>query len=291
MTDDPAAAAIRAQLERVDVALKAAATPAQAGTARERATVAIEDGRDLLDDVADDALRAELAGQLTRRAADLDAIVLADLLVATPGVTRAPTRGVDPARVPPGQHLTPGWPVLHVGRVPADPDPRRWTLTVTGKVATRTVLRVPELAEVCEVVDEVSDFHCVTRWSRLDNRFTGVRLRDLLALADPHPEATHLLASGHPAYSADLDLGAVWEAERVAAGSGEVLVAWAHDGAPLDVAHGGPLRLVVPSRYGWKAVKWLTEVRLLDRDVPGYWEERGYHHHADPVREQRFAAG
>ena len=287
--DDPAVAAIHAQLVRIDEALKAASTPARTGAARERAAVAVDAGRSRLDEVVDEAERDRLAVQLTRRAADLDALVLQGLLVETPGVARAPTRDVDPARIPPGQHLTPGWPVLHVGRPPTDPDPRGWTLTLTGQVERRTVLRVPELAEACEVVDEVSDLHCVTRWSRLDNRFTGVRLRDLLALAGPRPQATHLLASGHPAYSADLDLDAVWEPEPVAAGSSEVLVAWAHDGSPLDVAHGGPLRLVVPSRYGWKAVKWLTEVRLLDRDVPGYWEERGYHHHADPTREQRFA--
>ena len=279
---------IRARLVAVDEALKAAATPAQAGAARERAAVAIEEGRDLLDEVTDPQQRADLAGQLTRRAGDLDALVLDEMLRPTPGVARAPTRGVAPERVPPGQHLTPGWPVLHVGRVPEDADPDRWTLTLTGRVRHRTVLSVPELAEAVPVVEERSDLHCVTRWTRLDNRFTGVRLVDLLRLAEPRPEATHLLASGRPAYSADLDLACVTDPEPVPAGSSQVLVAWAHDGVPLDVAHGGPLRLVVPSRYGWKSVKWLTEIRLTERDVPGYWEERGYHAVADPWREQRF---
>ena len=86
--------------------------------------------------------------------------------------------------------------------------------------------------------------------------------------------------SSHPAYAANLPLSALME--------DDVLFAWAVDGAPLSAAHGGPLRLVVPSRYGWKSVKWAFEVRLVDRDVPGYWEERGYHDNADPWQEQRF---
>jgi DMSO/TMAO reductase YedYZ molybdopterin-dependent catalytic subunit len=85
---------------------------------------------------------------------------------------------------------------------------------------------------------------------------------------------------GAEAYSANLDLPAVL--------GDDVLLAWEHDGRPLPAEHGGPLRLVVPQRYGWKSVKWVSELRLVPRDVPGYWEERGYHDVGDPWREQRF---
>ena len=241
-----------------------------------------------LPEVEDPDVRRDLAAHLARRAGDLDRAALRDVLGPSPDVRRAPTRDVDAARVPPGQHLTAGWPVLHVGGAPTAADPERWTVTVTGRVHRRTVLTVAELRDRLPVRTTSADLHCVTGWSRLDNRWEGVLLRDVLDLAGPRDEATHLVASGHRAYSTDLDLDVVRREPSVPWGSGEVLVAWDHDGVPLPVAHGGPLRLVVPSRYGWKSVKWLTELRLTDRDVPGYWEERGYHHVADPFREQRY---
>lgn len=277
---DPAAT-IRGLLHRADDAAKAAPNlPAPEG-ARERITRLLDVARAELPSVVDDDVRLDLAAQVARRFADLDRDALQEVLGPTPGVRRAPTgEAVDPARVPPGQHLTAGWPVLHVGGAPSDVDPGTWQVAVTGRVRTRTVLTAAELRDQLPVVRTTADLHCVTGWSRLDNDWEGVRLADLIELAVPRPEATHLVASGHPAYSANLDLAV--------ATAPDVLVAWAHDGAPLDRVHGGPVRLVVPARYGWKSVKWLTEVRLLDRDVRGYWEERGYHDVADPWTEQRF---
>ena len=229
----------------------------------------------------DDAhVQLDLAEQVARRMGDLDREEVEAMTGPTPGVAPAPTSVEDPTRVPPGQHLTAGWPVLHVGTAPEVDDEGDWSLVVTGRVRDRVRLRVRDLHERLPTVTDTSDFHCVTGWSRLDNTWTGVRAADVLALAGPRPEATHLVASGYPAYSADLDLEAV-RAE-------DVLLAWAHDGRPLARAHGGPLRLVVPARYGWKSVKWVFELRLTERDVPGYWEERGYHRVADPWREQRF---
>jgi DMSO/TMAO reductase YedYZ molybdopterin-dependent catalytic subunit len=280
---DPATT-IRDLLRRADDLAKAAPNLRVPEGARERVTRVLDDARHRLPQVDDEAERLDLAGQLARRFADLDRAALTEVLGPSPGVRRAPTHiggeGIAPSRVPPGQHLTAGWPVLHVGAAPSDVDPSTWRVTVTGRVHRRIVLRVTELRDRLPTVRTTQDLHCVTGWSRLDNDWEGVRLRDLLALAEPRAEASHLVASGHPAYSANLDLAA--------ATSPEVLVAWAHDGAPLDRAHGGPVRLVVPARYGWKSVKWLTELRLLDRDVRGYWEERGYHDVADPWREERF---
>ncbi len=289
-TDDPAATAVRSLLQRVDGAAKAAPNLTVPEGARERIARLLAEAREVLLAVDDTDVQLDLAAQVARRAADLDRAALDEVLGPSPGVRPAPTRvrtgvddvagAVDPARVPPGQRLTAGWPVLHVGSLPRDTDADGWSIVVTGKVRSRTRFEVAELTERLPVVGVTSDLHCVTGWSRLDNDWEGVRLADLLALAEPHADATHLLASGHPAYSANLDLAA--------ANAPDVLVAWAHDGAPLDPVHGGPARLVVPARYGWKSVKWLTELRLLDRDVRGYWEERGYHDVADPWTEQRF---
>ncbi|MTV27551.1 sulfite oxidase-like oxidoreductase [Nitriliruptoraceae bacterium ZYF776] len=197
---------------------------------------------------------------------------------ASDGVAAAPTSGVDPARVPPGQHLTAGFPVLHVGRAP-HLAPEDLHLTVTGLVTARRRLTWDELHEL-PVRTVTRDFHCVTGWSRLDNTWTGIRVADLLDHVGVRPEATHAVVSGHPAYSTNLSL------EHLRAE--DVLLATHHDHAPLSAEHGGPLRLVVPALYGWKSVKWVTEIRLLDRDVRGYWEERGYHDLGDPWREQRF---
>jgi DMSO/TMAO reductase YedYZ molybdopterin-dependent catalytic subunit len=266
-------------LHRVDEVRKAGPTRPDPAVARGQARELLARARDLLDDVADTDRQLDLAEQVARRAGDLDDEEIDTVLGPTPGVAEAPTRVADPARVPPGQRLTAGWPVLHVGRAPSVADPEQWRLVVTGRVRHRLVLRLAELRAL-PVVTATSDLHCVTGWSRLDNTWTGVRVADLLERAVPRPEATHAVVSGYPAYGANLDLAAL--------ARDDVLLAWAHDGTPLDPEHGGPLRLVVPARYGWKSVKWVDEIRLTDRDVPGYWEVRGYHDVADPWREQRF---
>ncbi len=268
---------IRALIERADTVTKTAASRADPAAGRAQAEALLSQARDLLSDIADEDARLDLAAGIARRMADLDA---ADegWRVPTPGVARAPTSVDDPGRVPPGQHLTPGWPVLHVGSMPSA-EPARWRFVVTGLVEQRIALAWDELRALPSVT-VTSDFHCVTGWSRLDNTWEGVRVSTLLERAGVRPQATHAIVTGHPAYSANLPLD-VLRADNV-------LLAWSHDGAPLPPAHGGPLRLLVPARYGWKSVKWAFELRLIPRDVPGYWEERGYHNTADPWREQRF---
>ncbi len=269
---------IQRLLRRVDEVRKAAPGRADADVVHEQLMGLLTRARGLLDGLRDDDRRRDLAAAIARRMADLDREEIATMLGPTPDAVPAPTRVDDPSRVPPGQHLTAGFPVLHVGTAP------RWgradvRLVVTGRVERRVVLGFDDLRAL-PVQDLVRDFHCVTSWSRLDNRWTGVRVRDVLDLAGPQPEASHAIVSGHPAYSANLPLAHLR--------ADDALLAWAHDGAALDPEHGGPVRLVVPALYGWKSVKWVTELRLLERDVPGYWEERGYHLLGDPWREQRF---
>lgn len=275
----PAATArIARLLTRADEVRKAAPVRKDAEVVRGQLAELLAEARHLLDDVADEHLRLELAGGIARRVADLDREALDAMLVASPDVARAPTTVDDPTRVPAGQHLTAGWPVLHVGRTPtwARDDVR---VVVTGLVDRRTVFGFADL-QALPVQEVVADFHCVTTWSRLDNAWTGVRVRDVLAPAGVRSTATHAVVTGAPAYSTNLLLDDLLR--------DDVLLAWAHDGRALDDVHGGPLRLVVPARYGWKSVKWVTEIRLLDRDVRGYWEERGYHDRGDPWREERF---
>lgn len=273
---------VRALFVRADEIAKAAPSARDPAAVRDRARDVLVRARDLVDDLRDrDGDRddlVEFALLVSRRMLDLDGADLAATTVPTEGMRRAPTTVDDPGRRPPNQHLTPGFPVLHVGSPPRDVDP--WMLTVAGRVTTRMRWSLADLRADPAATTATSDFHCVTGWSRLDNDWTGIPVAALLDRVESRPEATHVLVNGHPAYSANLSVEAV-------RASG-VLLAWAHDGVDLSVAHGGPLRLVVPQRYGWKSVKWVTEVRLVDRDVPGYWEERGYHMHADPWREQRL---
>jgi len=273
-----AAVTIARLLRRADEVRKAAPSRTDVARAREQIVGVLTDARSHLDAIEDEELRLELAGAIARRVADLDHEEVATLLGPSPDVEVAPTHVDEPGRVPPGQHLTAGFPVLHVGRAPD------WTreevrITVTGLVERRLVLGFDELVAL-GAREVTRDFHCVTTWSRLDNTWTGVPVADLLDEAGIRADATHAIVAGHAAYSTNLALD-----DLLAPG---VLLAWAHDGRELPRAHGGPVRLVVPHLYGWKSVKWVTELRLVGRNVPGYWEERGYHDLGDPWREQRF---
>lgn len=188
-------------------------------------------------------------------------------------------RADEAARVPPGQHLTRGWPILHAEGIPPF-DPAAWRFRVTGAVEHPTEWGWEEFRAL-PAVTVTSDIHCVTGWSKLDNTWEGVSFREVLDRAVPSTTATHALTEAPSAYTANLPLDALLD--------DDVLFAWSHDGTPLPPEHGGPLRLVVPKRYFWKSVKWAVGVRVLDRDVHGYWEERGYHNDADPWGEQRYA--
>jgi DMSO/TMAO reductase YedYZ molybdopterin-dependent catalytic subunit len=183
------------------------------------------------------------------------------------------------ARVPPGQHLTRGWPVLHAEGIPPF-DPATWRFRVTGEVERSLDLGWDELRALPSVT-LTSDVHCVTGWTKLDNAWEGVAFREIADRAGPTAAATHVLVEAPSGYTANLPLEVVLD--------DDVLFAWSHDGAPLPPEHGGPLRLVVPKRYFWKSVKWAVGLRFLDRDVRGYWEERGYHNNAEPWAEERYA--
>lgn len=185
--------------------------------------------------------------------------------------------GVERTRIPPGQGVTKGWPLLHVGEVPTTPR-ARWTLTLKGAVARPRTLGWDELMDLPQV-RVTRDFHCVTGWSTLDNVWEGVTLATLAELAGMGPEARFVRLADPQGYDTTVPL---------ALALAEGLLAHRHDGAELAPEHGGPLRAVVPSLYAWKSCKWVVEVEFLTRERYGFWELRGYHNGADPWREERL---
>jgi DMSO/TMAO reductase YedYZ molybdopterin-dependent catalytic subunit len=204
-------------------------------------------------------------------------VKLTSSLFGERGRRRAVKLGIDPERLPPGQSPTVKWPVLTVGPTP-EVDVDRWSLAFYGEVEEPYAVRWDELSSL-DRVEQTSDLHCVTRWSRFDTRLQGVRVGPLLDRARPRPGATHALIHAYGGYSTNLPLEALLE--------DDVLIATHADGAPLEVSHGGPARLVVPSRYLWKSAKWVQSIELLDHDEPGFWERNGYHNDGDPWTEQR----
>ena len=191
-------------------------------------------------------------------------------------------RGIDPARLPPGQYSTERFPVLHVGDVPTyAPDRSDWSLSVGGLVAAPRTFSWSELVTL-PATDVVTDIHCVTKWSKFDTRWRGVRFRDLLeACGGARPTATHVLETAEHGYTTNVPLPDLL--------GDDVLVAYEHGGAPIEPDHGGPVRLVVPHLYFWKSAKWLRGIELLDHDELGFWERNGYHPYGDPFREQRYS--
>jgi DMSO/TMAO reductase YedYZ molybdopterin-dependent catalytic subunit len=182
-------------------------------------------------------------------------------------------------RLPPGQHLVKNWPVLDLGQQPAI-SIDTWRLEVRGLVDAQLTLKWSEF-QALEQSRKVSDIHCVTTWSRYDNEWKGVSARDLLDLAMPKPEATHVMLTSYDGYTTNLPL------EDFA--SEDAILATHWQGVPITREHGGPMRLVVPHLYFWKSAKWLRRIELMAGDRPGFWEQNGYHMYADPWREQRYS--
>ncbi|MGB0111902.1 MAG: molybdopterin-dependent oxidoreductase [Ilumatobacteraceae bacterium] len=193
-------------------------------------------------------------------------------------------RGVDPARLPPGQYVTDRFPVLHLGPVPVMETPdglAEWRLDIGGDAVEHPRMFTWEQFLALPATDVTVDIHCVTKWSKFDVHWRGVALDDVLAGAGVTDGAATLLACGEHDYSANLS----WTEIR----ANTCLLAYEVNGSPLEPEHGFPLRLVVPHLYFWKSVKWLRRLELWrDPDVLGFWERNGYHEHGDPFREQRY---
>lgn len=187
-------------------------------------------------------------------------------------------KGIDLARVPPGQYVTDRFPVLHAGVVP-EIDTATWDFTIGGLVDRPQTFDLDGFRGL-PAREITADIHCVTKWTKLDTRWEGVPVSSLLEMAGPQPAASHVVIRAEHGFTANLPL------EDFARDGN--LFAWRFDGADIELDHGWPVRLVVPHLYFWKSVKWVRGFDLLDHDEPGFWERNGYHMYGDPFREQRY---
>jgi hypothetical protein len=179
-------------------------------------------------------------------------------------------------RLPPGQY--PLERLRPMGGTAGDPSPGAFALQVHGAVEEPYRLDFAQLLALPQT-EEVCDVHCVTKWSVLGARWTGVRVSELAARARPRPDARYVIFEAAAGYTANVELAEAMKPN--------VLVAHRHEGRPLSRPNGPPVRALVPDRYFWKSAKWLTGIRFSTHDEPGYWETRGYHNHADPWLEER----
>ena len=210
--------------------------------------------------------------------ADWAKMIEAKIRIAKQG--NKPSKPSATTRLPPRQKVVTDFPVLDLDILPPVAE-TSWKLRLHGLVEQEFTLDWAALRALPQVT-RVSDFHCVTRWSQLDMNWEGVPAREVIMLARPLPETHYVTLHGADAYTTNLPLEALLD--------DDVLIAHSVMGKPLAAEHGGPVRLVVPARYGWKSAKWLTGIEFHAEDRPGFWEVRGYHNEADPWKEQRFAS-
>jgi DMSO/TMAO reductase YedYZ molybdopterin-dependent catalytic subunit len=187
--------------------------------------------------------------------------------------------GENARRVPPGQTLVDKLPVLTYGPAPRV-DLRTWDLELAGEVAAPVRFTHAQWIALPRIV-QTADFHCVTTWSRLDNRWEGVSTNELVKHVTLKPAARFAIVHCDGGYTTNLPL-----AEFLA---DDVLLADRLDGHDLGIDHGYPLRLIVPRLYGWKSAKWVRAIEFSAHDKPGFWEVRGYHNHGDPWLEERYS--
>jgi DMSO/TMAO reductase YedYZ molybdopterin-dependent catalytic subunit len=189
-------------------------------------------------------------------------------------------------KLPVGQHEVRNWPVLDLGDVP-DVPLDQWRLEIGGLVHNPVTLTWDDFLALPQA-DDVSDFHCVTTWSRFDNHWRGVRFKTLAELAVPDDEATHVLCTGYDhmpgtriPYTTNLPLARAVE--------DDVLLVHTWQGEPLPREHGGPVRMITPKLYAWKGTKWIRKIEFLVREQKGFWEVRGYSNSAEPWFNDRYS--
>lgn len=182
-------------------------------------------------------------------------------------------------RVPPGQRVTEKFPVLHAGRVPKT-NISKWRFSITGLVEKERELDFDEFMSLPQV-EVLSDVHCVTGWSKLDNSWEGVSSSVIKDLVRIRPEAEFSIIHSVGGFTTNLTLDDFLQPD--------VLFAVKHNGEALTREHGFPVRLVVPKLYFWKSAKWVVGVEFVEKDRPGFWETRGYHNRGDPWKEERYS--
>lgn len=197
-----------------------------------------------------------------------------------------PTNRHGMPQLPTGQRAVKNWPVLDLGDVP-EIDLADWRLEVAGACANPFTLTWAQFLALPQTED-VSDFHCVTTWSRMDNRWRGVTFRAIAELAVPTAAARFVECTGYDRmpgtsipYTTNVPL------ERAL--DPDVMLVHTWEGQPLPIEHGGPCRMITPRLYAWKGAKWLRRIEFLERDRPGFWEVRGYSNSAEPWFDDRYS--
>jgi len=181
--------------------------------------------------------------------------------------------------IPPGQTLTTGFPVLHVGDVPHI-DPKTWRLRIYGLVENPFELSWDELLAMPSKTWN-GDIHCVTRWSKKNTTWRGVPFSEIAKRAGLNAGVTHVIQHADNDYTTNLPLSVMLE--------DDVMIVYEYENAPIEPVHGGPVRMLVPKKYFWKSAKWLRALEFLDHDERGFWEVRGYNNDADPWKEERYS--
>ncbi len=182
-------------------------------------------------------------------------------------------------KLPPGQHTVPNWPVLDLGIKPNIPL-SQWQLEVNGEVENPYVLNWGDFLKLPQLTD-TSDFHCVTSWSRMDNKWTGVQFKVLAEKAKLKKTARFVYVTGYDDYSTNLKLEEALD--------DDVLLVHHWNNQPLPLEHGGPVRMITPRKYAWKGSKWIKGITFLKEDRLGFWELRGYSNTAEPWEDDRYA--
>lgn len=181
-------------------------------------------------------------------------------------------------KLPPGQSLTQKWPVLHVGSIPHF-NPVTWDFNIWGLVKQPRRFTWEEFSAL-PTVQQISDMHCVTRWSKFDSTFEGIPIAEIMKHVELLPEARYVMVHADPGYTTNLPV------EELLAD--DVMLVLKYEGRPLEPEHGYPVRLLIPKLYLWKSAKWVRGLEFMSEDQAGFWEQYGYHNHGDPWQEERF---
>jgi DMSO/TMAO reductase YedYZ molybdopterin-dependent catalytic subunit len=181
-------------------------------------------------------------------------------------------------RVPPGQHLAKGFPVLTYGDTP-QVSQADWALAITGMAEPKTFIWADIMA--LPQSEFTADFHCVTTWSKLDVSWGGIKITDLMAAIQLAPQAAHVMLHCYGGYTTNLALEDFVRPEN--------FLAHTLEGEPLSADHGGPLRVVVPHLYAWKSAKWISGLEFLAEPELGFWERNGYHERGEPWAKERYS--
>tara|TARA_R110002124_G_scaffold193605_2_gene360797 strand:+ start:78 stop:773 length:696 start_codon:yes stop_codon:yes gene_type:complete len=182
-------------------------------------------------------------------------------------------------KLPVGQYETVKWPVLDLGFKP-DISTSQWKLTIDGEVENPITLSWADFMDLPQT-ESVSDFHCVTTWSRMDVPWVGVKLADLAALVNPKATVSHILCHGYDKYTTNMSIEEALKED--------VLIVHTADNLPLQKEHGGPARMITPQLYAWKGSKWIKRIEFLNQNKLGFWELRGYSDTAYPWRNDRYS--